>query len=86
MKVKVSARIVYHKYAEIEIDIPSDVDDIQDFLHDNDGLWSEELNTQLYNQGYDYGHGIDMHPGMEDITEPSEWRYDCEKAGEGGHL
>lgn len=86
MKVKVSARIVYHKYAEIEIDIPSDVDDIQDFLHANDGLWSEELNTQLYNQGYDYGHGIDMHPGMEDITEPSEWRYDCEKAGIGGHL
>jgi len=86
MKVKVSARIVYHKYAEIEIDIPSDVDDIQDFLHANDGLWSEELNTQLYNQGYDYGHGIDMHPGMEDINEPSEWRYDCEKAGEGGHL
>jgi len=86
MKVKVSARVVYHKYAEIEIDIPSDVDDIQDFLHANDGLWSEELHTQMYNQGYEYGHGIDMHPGMEDITEPSEWRYDCEKAGEGGHL
>ncbi len=86
MKVKVSARVVYHKYTETEIDIPSNVDNIQEYLHDNAGLWSEKLYTQMYEQGYEYGHGIDMHPGMEEITEPSEWRYDCEKTGEGGHL
>ena len=36
MKVKIQQRQVYHKFAEIEIEIPNDVDefDIQDYVND----------------------------------------------------
>ncbi len=36
MKVKIINRSVYHKYAEVEVEVPNDVEDIQEWLIENE--------------------------------------------------
>ena len=49
MIVKIQQRSVYHKFAEIEIEIPNDVDefDIQDYVNDNEHLWVDKMDKQM---------------------------------------
>ena len=88
-------RSVYYKYAEVEIEVPNDWNDkdgvenyydehINDYLHDNENLWCDELDKELSESEYEFGFG--MHTGhWTDHTEESEWRYELED-GFGGHL
>tara|TARA_Y100001938_G_C7755725_1_gene266082 strand:- start:222 stop:482 length:261 start_codon:yes stop_codon:yes gene_type:complete len=86
MKVKIQQRSVYHKFAEVEIDVPKDIkeEDIQDYLDDNEHLYVDKIDKAISKANYEYGFGLG--DGMEDEREESEWRYECEKLELGGHL
>jgi hypothetical protein len=82
MKVKIMQRQVFYKYAEVEIEVPNDVD-VQKYIHDNESLWCDKLYENLSESDYEDGFG--MHEGnFTDHTEESEWRYEVN--GNGGHL
>ena len=94
MKVKIMQRSVYHKYAEVEIEIPNDWNNkdgvenyydehINDYLHDNENLWCDELARELSESEYEFGFG--MQDCFTDRSEESEWRYELPN-GNGGHL
>ena len=86
MKVKIMQRSVYHKYAEVEVEVPDGMEcnDIHEWLHKNENLWCEELATKLSESEYDFGFGMDT-GDWTDRTEESEWRFEYgDKYG--GHL
>ena len=95
MKVLISQRSVYHKYAEVEIEIPNDWrksngdDDyythINDYLHDNEELYVDKIDNAMSKAEYEFGFGVD-YTGMEEKDSESEWRYDCYEEKTGGHL
>lgn len=88
MKVKIQQRSVYHKFAEIEIEIPNDVDefDIQDYVKYNEHLWVDKMDKQMSESEFDFGSGLYDYEGMDETDSDSEWRYDCPDLKIGGHL
>ena len=84
MKVKIMQRSVYHKYAEIEIKIPNDVEEIREYLMDNENLWSDKMDNKISKAPYNFGNGMDTYD-WTDRKEESEWMYMGEN-GIGGHL
>ena len=88
MKIKIQQRQVYHKFAEIEIKIPNDVDefDIQDYVNDNEHLWVDKMDKQMSESEFVFGTGLYDFEGMDDAESDSEWRYDCPDLKIGGHL
>lgn len=87
-KVVISTRAVYHKYAEVIIEIPLDIanEDVNEWIANNDNF-SEELDEKLSQAEFEYGFGLG--DGMEDTNETSETRFDVYNSkGEitwGGH-
>jgi hypothetical protein len=88
MKVKIEQRSVYHKFVELEIEIPDDIDefDIQQYLNDNEDFWVDEIDHKLNETEFVSGTGLYDYPGHEDSEAEHEWRYECEELGIGGHL
>ena len=88
MKIKIQQRQVYHKFAEIEIEIPNDVDefDIQDYVNDNEHLWIDDIENKLNESEFVYGNGLDDYKGMNESESETEWRYECDELKTGGHL
>ena len=86
MKVKVINRSVYHKYAEVEVEVPNDVEDIQEWLLENEQTYIYEMDTSINESEYVHGTGLYDFKGMEDAESDSEWRYECEEQKIGGHL
>jgi len=88
MKIKIQQRQVYHKFAEIEIKIPNDVDefDIQDYVNDNEHLWIDDIENKLNESEFVYGNGLDDYKGMNESESETEWRYECDELKTGGHL
>ena len=99
MEVKIINRSVYHKYAEVEIQIDkkhyqeyikfnttngNQWHDIQDYLTDNENLWVDKIDEAISKAEYEFGIGLDDYKGMNEPESSSEWRYETEK--EGGHL
>ena len=99
MKVKIQNRSVYHKFAEVEIEIDkkhyqeyikfnttngNQWHDIQDYLTDNENLWVDKIDHKINESKFVFGTGLYDIVGMEDAESDSEWRYVTEK--EGGHL
>jgi len=95
MKVKIQQRSVYHKLAEVEIEIPDNWnskdgnenyygDHINDYLFDNEHLYIDKIDEAMSQTSFGIGHG--MIDGMEDWKEESEWRYEIEDGRDGGHL
>lgn len=99
MKAKIQNRSVYHKFAEVEIEIDKkdyqeyikfntskgkQWHDIQDYLLDNESLWVDKIDEAISKTEYQFGIGL--YDGMVDLKEDSEWRYECEQLNEGGHL
>jgi hypothetical protein len=74
-KVVISTRVVYHKYAEITIEVPSNIkdEDIDEWIVDNDDF-SEELDQKLSDAKFEFGFGLGN--GMDDKSEESETRFD----------
>ena len=88
-EVTISVRQVYHKYAEVTIDIPKGIEDIQEYLMNHEGLWEKMLDNALDVVDYQGGNGIEDYDGMEDVSESSEYRFDTIEADGksfGGHL
>jgi hypothetical protein len=86
MKVKVQNRSVYHKFAEVEIEIPNDVKDIQEWLIKNEHTYIYEMDASINETKYEFGSGVDDYDGMNEPLSESEWRYDCNQLNIGGHL
>jgi hypothetical protein len=88
MKVKIEQRSVYHKFVELEIEIPNDIDefDIQQYVNDNEDLWVDDIDHKLNETEFIKGTGLYDHPGHEDSEAEDEWRYECEELKIGGHL
>jgi hypothetical protein len=101
MKVKIQQRSVYHKFAEVEIEIDDDAYDhwkldngkyatIQDFLIENEDLYSDKIDDKMSKASYEFGFGTDSDANshynsfMNEPESESEWRYEIN--GEGGHL
>jgi hypothetical protein len=88
-KVTITTRVIYHKIASVTIDVPDDIpnDKVQDWIWENEHLFTDELDQNLSKASYDYGFGIS--DDMDWIDQESETRYDVNENGEiayGGHL
>ncbi len=91
MKVTIETRQVYHKYAQVEIEIPNDWKDsdgleLQDYLIARDDLYTDKIDQAISKAEYVHGTGLHYHDGHEDAKADSEWRYECDELNEGGHL
>ncbi len=96
MKVRIQNRSVYHKFAEVEIEIDNDdfehwkldngkYANLQDYLLENEDLYSDKIDEAMSKAEYVHGTGLYDFKGMDDAETDSEWRYENER-GEGGHL
>tara|TARA_Y100001973_G_C5147260_1_gene306097 strand:- start:803 stop:1066 length:264 start_codon:yes stop_codon:yes gene_type:complete len=87
MKVKIQNRSVYHKFGEIEIEIPKDIreEDIHEYLLDNEHLYANKIDKAISKSNLEYGSGVNDYRGMDDESD-SEWRFECEQLKIGGHL
>tara|TARA_R110002012_G_scaffold9277_4_gene42815 strand:- start:2422 stop:2691 length:270 start_codon:yes stop_codon:yes gene_type:complete len=89
MKVKITQRSVYHKIAEIEIEIPDLIDDeteVQQYLIDNEYLFVDKIDKKINNAHLNFGFGLDNDAGLDEKDNESEWRYDIVGQNYGGHL
>ena len=97
MKVKIQTRQVYHKFAEVEIEIPSDWKEsdgleLQDYLIARDDLYTDKIDKAISQAKYEYGFGTDFdanshyNSAMNEPESESEWRYECDELHDGGHL
>jgi len=95
MKVKVMQRSVYHKYAEVEIDVDKEdyedytsefSDGLNGYLNYNEDLFIDKIDEAISEANFEYGSGVDDYRGMNIPEADSEWRYECEQLKIGGHL
>ena len=101
MKVKIQNRIVYHKFAEIEIDIDTDTFEhwkldngkyarIQDFLIENEDLYIDKIDDKISKSEYEFGFGTssdaNSHYSSCMNESESESEWRYETEKEGGHL
>ena len=94
MKVKIQQRSVYHKFAEVEIEVPNNLTDekILEYLWDNENLYVDKIDKAMSKASYEYGFGTDVDANdhynscMVETESVSEWRFDCEELKVGGHL
>jgi len=86
-KVKIMQRSVYHKYAEVEIEVPilPNGIDIQEYLYKNENLYVDLIDKAISQANLEYGSGVEEYRGMCELEADSEWRYELED-GYGGHL
>ena len=94
MKVKIQNRSVYHKFAEVEIEIDKNKlkeytdagATIQDYLFDYSNLYDDKIDEAMSKAKYEFGSGIDDYRGMVDELDTFEWRFECDELKTGGHL
>ena len=94
MKVKIQQRSIYHKFAEVEIEVPNNIkeDGLADYLIDHEQLYVDKIDDALSKAEYHYGFGTDADANahhnscMNEDDSESEWRYECEDLKTGGHL
>ncbi len=88
MIVRVSQRRVYHKIAELEIVLPDNIklDDVSDYLNENEHLFVDRLDNKMSVCKYEYGFGISRDSYWTDEDQEVETRYDIESEKYGGHL
>lgn len=89
MKVKIMQRSVYHKYTEVEIEVPNLIDyesEIHEYLLNNDDLWMNKLSEKNTFSKIEEGSGVDDYEGMNEPESDIEWRFDIVGKQYGGHL
>ena len=88
MKVKIMQRSVYHKYAEVEVEVPNDIkdDDVQSWLVENEDLYTDDIDDKISKAEYEFGFGLDNDGGLDEKDNESEWRFDIVGKQYGGHL
>lgn len=85
MKVKILQRSVYYKTAELEIEIPNETENVDEYLQENEHLWVDEIDHKINESEFIFGIGMDS-GDWTDKDEDSEWRYECHELKIGGHL
>ena len=89
MKVKITQRSVYHKFAEVEIEAPNKLEcnDLHEWLTDNEDLYIDKIDDKIHKAEYEFGFGLE-YTGMDEKDSESEWRFEVLTEGEnyGGHL
>jgi len=94
MKVKIQQRSVYHKFAEVEIEVPDHIkeDMLVDWIYRNEHLYTDNMDNAIGKAEYEFGFGTDCDSNqynkscMDETHSESEWRYECDKLKLGGHL
>jgi|3_EtaG_2_1085321.scaffolds.fasta_scaffold60685_5 hypothetical protein len=90
MKVKIMQRSVYHKIAEVEVEVPDGMEcnDVHEWLLDNEDLYTNEIDEKISKAEYEFGFGLDNDAGLDEKDSESEWRFEVLTEGEnyGGHL
>tara|TARA_R100001460_G_C3529046_1_gene173323 strand:+ start:314 stop:580 length:267 start_codon:yes stop_codon:yes gene_type:complete len=88
MKVTISERRIYHKVAEVEIDIPDNIelDDVSDYLMENEHLYVDRLDNKISVSEYEYGFGMGIGAYWTDKDQEVETRFDIDEENFGGHL
>lgn len=88
MKVKIQQRSVYHKFAEVEVEVPNNLTEEQvlDYLWDNEDIYVDKIDTAMSEANFEYGSGVDDYNGMNEPDSESEWRFECQQLKIGGHL
>ncbi len=97
MKVKIQNRSVYHKFVEVEIEVPNDWNNkdgvenyyderLNDYLHDNEHLYVDKMDKAMDETSLVFGTGLYDFDGMDDAETDSEWRYEIVGQNSGGHL
>jgi len=86
-KVTITERRVYHKVAEIEVEIPKDIpsSDVNEWLLENNEKWEQDLDDKFNDAELEWGTGVDEVPNMNEPQSDSETRYDINE-NYGGHL
>ena len=84
--VKISSRTIYHKYCEVEIEIPKDIPEelVADWLFDNEHQWEDDLDQANSEAPLDFGFGLGG--GMDEKDNEHEVRYDIVGENYGGHI
>jgi hypothetical protein len=85
-EVVISSRVVYHKYAEVHIDIPVDIplEEVSDWLFENENIFVDSLDQSLHEAKLEYGFGLGG--GMDEKDSENETRYDVINENYGGHI
>jgi len=88
MKVKIQQRSVYHKFAEVEVEVPNNLTEEQvlDYLWENEDIYVDKIDTAMSEANFEYGSGVDDYNGMNEPESVSEWRFECDHLKIGGHL
>ena len=86
MKVRIQNRSVYHKFVEVEVEIPNDVEDVQQYLVSNEHLYVDKIDKAMDETSLVFGTGLYDFDGMDDAETDSEWRYEIVGQNSGGHL
>jgi|TARA_R100000935_G_C2818916_1_gene158721 hypothetical protein len=60
--------------------------DLVDYLLANEDKWGEDIEMKLNEAEFVYGTGLYDLEGFEEAELDEEWRYDCKKLNQGGHL
>ena len=89
MIVKVIQRSVYHKIAEIELEIPKEVlkqkvwfkygeFNVRDWLLDNEDEWVDKIDHKINETEFVFGNGLDnrYEGAFTNKDEDSEWLYE----------
>ena len=87
MKVRIKTREVYHRYAEVEIDVPEmECNDIHEYLIENDHLYIDDIADKINKAEYIWGTGCDNDTNWTEPNSDSEWRFEYGEGNYGGHL
>lgn len=94
MKVKIQQRSVYHKFAEVEIEVPNHLteDNLTDYLFEHEDLYIDKIDEAMSEAEYEFGFGTDSDANshydscMNEPDSESEWRFECDELKTGGHL
>ncbi len=85
--VTIQQRSVYHKYTEIEVELPENIkeEDVSDYLMSIEDSWVDVLDNLINQTEIVFGSGVHDHEGMNEPESDSEWRFQLPN-GYGGHL
>jgi hypothetical protein len=87
MKVKIKTRQVYHRYAEVEIDVHDmECHRLHEYLLENEHLYTDEIDDKISKAEYICGNGCDNDINWTEPSADSEWRFEYSEGKYGGHL
>jgi len=91
IKVRISTKQVFYKYAQTIVYVPNTIakEDILSYLNENEDIYTDKVDKDLDDACFEHGNGLDEY-GMNDIYSDSECRFDLLDKDEnpffGGHL